>query len=146
MSLQSTANDLEGCFGCSIFLAFGVFVVFAIGSCINDSRTPINSEERIENVTRVMMHAPNKFTLYIQQSESPELLVRKFEVPWNHTVKVVTDVGPKDRMWALYKKSGTKLDPIDSLEVHIHDPKELNGGEYSTGGKFPQRSQTVPVE
>jgi hypothetical protein len=146
MSLQSTANDVEGCLGCAAVIGIIAFIVVGIGSCIKDSTTPVNAEERIENVTRVMMHSPNKFTLYIQQSESPELLVRKFEVPCNHTVKVVTDVGPKDRMWALHKTTGTKLDPVEYLEVHIHDPKELNGGEYSTGGKFPQRSQTVPVE
>jgi hypothetical protein len=49
-------------------------------------------------------------------------------------------------MWAKYKKFGSRGRPTETLEVHIHNAKELNGGENSTGGKFPRHSQTVPLE
>jgi hypothetical protein len=59
------SDEAEGC-GCLI-IAF--IVVFAIGACIADNKEIVPVEEKIENVSRVMMHDTSKFTLYVEQME-----------------------------------------------------------------------------
>lgn len=141
---RRTNMDEEGC-GCLVVIALIICIPIAI--LVYDSRPVVPVDEKIENIAQVMMHTPKKFTFYVKQLESHELIVRSMSLQYNCAdAKIFTDVEPKNPMWAHYKKQGTNGNIIETLEIHIHKPEELVGGEYSTGGKHPQQFQTIPLK
>jgi hypothetical protein len=131
--------------GC--LLACGVIlmalVVLSGTSCCSPSDKTVAEQDkgqRIDNVVRVMMHKDDKFTLYTRTPGSNKLGVRTFDV--FYPVSVYTDVPPGESMWAAYHPAMRD----DSLEVHIHDPKDINGGEHASGHKNRIKTQTEPLE
>ncbi|MFA6963092.1 MAG: hypothetical protein WC227_00015 [Patescibacteria group bacterium] len=96
---------------------------------------------RYDNVVRVLMHEPNYFSLYTEQTDSKILGYQEFS-DCSFT-EIIADVPPGEKMWAL--KTEIKGTPTKwLLQIHIHSPKDINGAGWDHG-KYG-RGQTVPIE
>lgn len=116
----------------------GVMVVMAVVS-ISRSQSPyVTKDTRIDNVARVLTHDPTKFTIYQLDKDKQELVPYAFNS--DHRVQVLCDVPPEEAMWAVYN-AGT-----DILQVHIHEPADINGAEWVGGHKNRTHRQIEVVE
>lgn len=61
---------------------------------------------------------------------------------WSMSQTIVADVSVDKPMYVHLIGKGSSV----YMVIHIHSPKEVSGGEWSTGGKYPVRGQTVVVE
>lgn len=130
-------------------------VVVVVGATIlgalfyHPSATPVTAPpapgvEKIENVVRVLMHEPERYTLLGEKGESHELWQRTF---FAHTTLYV-DVPSGEKMWA--RAEGVNCDffrACGRLEIHIHTPQDVNGaGWVHSSKKSTQHGQTVVIE
>jgi hypothetical protein len=144
----NTSHPSDNSMPMGCLLACGVILMALIAltglSCRHSGKTQTVAEqakgERIDNIVRVMMHKPSKFTLYTSAPGSTKLTPRMYDV--GLPVEVYMDVPPGEPMWARYFYAWRD----DRLEVHIHDPKDINGGEHSSGHKNRTKTQTEPLE
>ena len=113
-------------------------------------------DEKVENVVRLFMNEPEQYTLFITQLESAELLVKTISVSdvrsdWDSSlmrgrgVKVIADVPPEKKMWALIRNiNHIKTALLSSrviwqypityyVEIHIHSEKDVEGAGWNHG-------------
>lgn len=119
------------------------FIALAILGC-GDQRQP---ELRIDNVVRVFMHEPHRYTLFAQRPETKELAVYEFsirkgfeyrrangEILKRCDIRLLADVPNGEPMWATSERWGSSPPGADCvLTIHLHDPTEIDGGGWDHG-------------
>jgi hypothetical protein len=100
------------------------------------------TEQRIDNIVRIFMHSPKKYTFF-QSLPGNKIDSMMYSVD---KVDLIADVPTGEAMWAVYRLSRSVSGSSDNLEIHIHSVSEINGGEWSSGGKNPIRGQTTVIE
>lgn len=102
------------------------------------------SELRVNNVVRVFMHEPQRYTLFAQPPESKELIVHEFTIyDFTYTdshgkvlarcdIHLRTDVSAGEPMWATSERWGDHPPGNDCiLTIHLHDPSDVEGGSWT---------------
>lgn len=113
-------------------------------------------ELRIDNVVRVFMHEPHRYTLFAQWQESKELVPYEFTVySFEHRdshgnvlarcgIHIRTDVARGEPMWATSERWGSSSPGNDCvLTIHLHDPTEVEGGGWDHGKHGRGTTQVV---
>ena len=103
-------------------------------------------ELRIDNVVRVFMHEPHRYTLFAQRPEGKELIPYEFTIyGFTHTdshgnvlarcgIHLRTDIARGEPMWATSERWGDSPPGADCiLTIHLHDPTEIDGGGWDHG-------------
>lgn len=102
-------------------------------------------ELRIDNVVRVFMHEPHRYTLFAQQPEAKELTTYEFDISrgWEYRnshgevlarcdIRLLTDVSQREPMWATSERWGDHPPGNDCrLTIHLHDPSDVEGGSWT---------------
>lgn len=125
----------------SVFVAIGAVIT----SIVRGETIVARDVERLDNVVRVFMHAPRRYTLYLAQENSPNIAQRTITVP-NFTrqhdgqfvggsVRLITDVPANQPMWAsaAYERMRSGEIQYTALEIHIHEAQEVNGAGWDHG-------------
>lgn len=136
----------EGAKGFSIFAGLAAIVVFLSFLMARACEIKPLADERINDVTRILMHERDRYTLIIKKPESLQLLMREFEMG-HGVVKIIADVPDGQMMWAAqkrYQQFGCGSGCCGDLEIHVHSSQDINGGGWNHG-KFG-RGQTVVIE
>ncbi len=114
-------------------------------------------------IVRVFMHMPGDYSvMYIDVNKVVhaerfkeyrnvkgvgvvKTWINNYHSGWNGSVitqTIVADVPTDKPMYVQAFGDGNEV----QIFIHIHSPKEISGGEWSTGGKYPVRGTTVVVE
>lgn len=118
-----------------------VFGFIALALIVSGCETP--SDEKIENVIRVFMHEPNKFSFMIQTQESSEIRMITLE----GKAEFIADALETEKMWVIARGRQVHYGgyvSVNRLEIHIHSPKDINGAGWDHG-KFGS-GQTQVIE
>jgi hypothetical protein len=118
------------------------------------------------NIDRVFMHVPGDYSvaytgidkvvtiermIWDDPMESPpEFLIKSWVMSRNKNwvrrpaIKsvIIADVSHGEPMYAKVTGDGSSF----VIALHIHSAEEIGGGEWSTGGKHPQKQDTVIVQ
>lgn len=97
-------------------------------------------DERINDVTRVLMHETNYYTLEYQVPMSTQILEKSFyfsSATSEERIKRFADVPPGGKMWAVAKGCRSDYDSAQdrcqSLEIHLHSGQDINGAGWDHG-------------
>lgn len=134
--------------GFYIFLCGVVILVIAVLLpifLVSETKYRELPDEKIDNITQVFMHQSSYFSILVR-SESGE-----------ETIHKITNVGEfklsrdvKDGLgWVVLKKSEDLTFGFirtDLMELHLPPHVMLEGGQWSTGGKFPESYNTIVIK
>lgn len=141
---------------------FRTFALMLIAFASTGCETVKEPELRINNVVRVFMHEPHRYTLLARRPEAQELDAHTFAVSVDHKiadssgnrlatcgVHLRADVEMGAPMWATVERwrevGTTTFDCI--LTIHLHDPQDVEGGGWTEQrGKKTVRGTTQVVE
>lgn len=134
-----TKEDLTcGAFMIGMCLLMLLFVVLLINSevaIITPER--MVSEQKYTNVVRIFMHTQSEISFLV--SEDQELkhhTIRGGDV----NIKYFTDVPETENSWILEQTFNKRR--RKDIEVHMHSPKEIEGGKWHRGG-YPSGSSGI---
>ncbi|OGY41747.1 MAG: hypothetical protein A2Y82_02610 [Candidatus Buchananbacteria bacterium RBG_13_36_9] len=112
------------------------------------SRMPPIKKEKIENITRIFMHEPYRYTFFIDgQNDKKEVLVKTIRAS---CIKIYNNVLANETSWIEYviwdqndplQKRGDNWD-VRILEIHIHDISQIQGAGWDHG-KFGKGATNV---
>lgn len=90
----------------------------------------------IDNVVRVFMHTPHSYTFLIKDEKTLELKLctPRYVPPDNCTI--FADVPRDKKMWVgMYRftKGGFWGGAYDTMEIHVHSEKDINGAGWDDG-------------
>lgn len=119
-----------------------VIAIFLVGCCGNTEPY----DEDIYDVERVLMNDTRCYgSCYTLVTSSANLLVPKKYCAEKATL--IQDVPPEKKVWAKYhgyRKHSVNDLTGTTLEIHLHSPKDIGGGEEDQG-KFGTH-RIVPIE
>jgi len=120
------------------------------------------ADQFLMNIDRVFMHTPGDYTVAYVDSHKV-VVFERLNSPrgelwnwikgnghwsgWNGvsiSSVVIADVAIDKPMYIIAKAASSEN--IVGVEIHVHSPKDIDGGEWSTGGKHPQHAQTSVIE
>lgn len=110
-----------------------ITLFFAIFAC---SKEPQKKLERIDNIERVFMHEPSKYTFWIRNDASGEIKIKTVDVGSGGNVKIFDDVPAGQKMWItilMVDEPYDGMDFIPTLEIHLHDLKDVQGAGWDHG-------------
>ncbi|MFH1430352.1 MAG: hypothetical protein ABIG71_02390 [Candidatus Uhrbacteria bacterium] len=101
------------------------------------------AEIRIDNVERVLMHEPNRYSLFTRSSDDSDRLTHHniFTEP-----TIVTDAPGGEPMWATWTQYSDGCDGTiyRNFVIHIHSARDINGAGWDRGKNG--RGQTTVIE
>lgn len=114
------------------WVALIAFVVFVLSFLSCDSGTL--TEERIDNITRVFMHEPTKFSFAVQDNAFAEIRIIEAEKCYG-SVRIIPDVPADQKMWAkiVWKRRWDRGGDPFSMELHVRSEKSLEGAGWDHG-------------
>lgn len=146
-------DKLLGYVGPTIYVVAAIMVFTATALELireNKHQDSINDKKLVE---RVFMHQPGDYSVVYREDESrlDTIRIRKYSSDLYSVDDVqqviYADVEPGKPIYLLFKGKYNGLYQTNlSAEIHIHSSQEINGAEWETGGKYPRKNQTVPVE
>lgn len=149
--VEQVRNEERHCYNWRLtnfgWLIFWIVVYISLIFCVEFfevSETKCEPDQKIENITRVLMHEHRRWTLIVLPANSTELRMIYLKLVWGYA-KVINDVPEGQPMWARviwYKQWGESR--IKRLEIHIHSAKDINGAGWNHG-KFGH-GQTQVIE
>lgn len=123
-------------------LAGSIAAFILLGSLMGcvDRQTPV--DEKIDNVVRIFMHSPRQFSVLVE-SGSNELTLRTLPYLWGE-VKIFTDVPRGQKNWVILNGYHSTMNGNHlSLELHIHSPKDVEGGGWDHGKSGKGMTQVI---
>lgn len=140
-----------------------LYIALALVACLGNSQKPRSyiqtGEETIKNIERIFMNQPGyQYTLLISKFGPHESIERTIHVgglSWEPKIPGVVykyDVASSDMMWAQLKswekESGDWPNfATYTVEFHIHDVSEIEGGGWSRRqGKIQVHGNTTVVQ
>ena len=122
-----------------------IVVTLLIGcNCSNSAYTKM-PDEKIENVVRIFMHEPSRYSIMIQDPNSSELKTMQFNLYNFCRAKIVADVPKNEKMWIFLKSKKHNVNKdtyYTSFELHVRSAEDINGAGWNHG-KFGSGTTTV---
>lgn len=119
------------------------FSVFILGC----TKEKLGEVEKINNVVRILMHEPHKYTIMYRNGSNKEIESR---IIMSHNIRLFEDVLVDQDKWVSFapivQRGGHTSDYENSrqVEIHIHSAEDIKGGEWDHG-KFG-KGQTLVVQ
>lgn len=101
------------------------------------------AQEKVENIVRVFMHEPGRYSFLIQLSNSSVVTMRTFLL-YNCETKFIMDVPKNEKMWAYIKRESDPRVFRTFIDVHIHSVRDVEGAGWNHG-KFG-KGQTYVIQ
>ncbi len=123
-------------------LACGIFLVLLMG-CSTDPPNWVESSRSQYDIDRVYMHRPGNFSVSYIDPKDHQTMV--FDEIGYVPVKVDPHIEHNYVECVIFADSTKRFD-FNPKECTIYIQRDIiEGGEYSTGGKYPQHYQTIPL-
>jgi hypothetical protein len=105
-------------------------VIFAVACCLLGCQGEINDFGKQDNVSKVVMHDTNDYSIVYQSSDNI-VATRRFKgVTNNGTFIVRADVPKGEPMWVSWeghKHQNGNMSWYSRVEIHVHSTDDING-------------------
>jgi hypothetical protein len=121
----------------------------ALAGCRWDGKEDDLSVEKVEGITRVMMHQPHEYTFFVPKPNSAELTLVHAALPSEAqgVMRIMEDVKGDGLPWALIKRQRDIDKWTRVIEIHIRGVEDIEGGGWSRRvGKSTPRGQTTVLD
>lgn len=127
-------RNFIGCIGCMIGFGGIGFIISLVILIINSESELVTakrivSEEKYENVVRIFMHNPNELSFMTSDGHK---LKQHLTKAMDGEISYYTDVPEVENSWIVVRQFNKRR--MTEIEVHLHSPKEIEGGKWYRGG------------
>ncbi|MBI4991666.1 MAG: hypothetical protein HZB99_00410 [Candidatus Harrisonbacteria bacterium] len=135
---------------------YRVLVLMCIALCLSTIYTVTRqemkrisriSEEKVENIVRVLMHDRYNWTLITEKNDSKELKMEAYRCnDYSDCVHLFKDVSGEEKMWSHVVMRDNGINArwrVISLEIHLHSEKNVEGAGWDHGKTGKGMTQVI---